>query len=83
VKTWTSLIALLNDERGHAQTLPGMLIAVAGAVLLGIGAAADDASWLAVTGGIVLALGLIAMQVSHHVAVDYGIYDRLETLEKK
>jgi hypothetical protein len=71
------------DETGHAQTLPGTLVAAVGAVLLGIGAAGDDLGWLAIVGGIVLAAGIAAVGALHHVFVDYDIYGRLEELEKK
>jgi hypothetical protein len=73
----------LSDERGHAQTLPGSLLTMVGAVLLGIGAAGDDLGWLAITGGIVLAAGIVGADVLHHVFVDYDIFGRLEKLEKK
>ena len=78
-----SVLRSINDERGHAQTLPGTLVAAVGAVLLGIGAAADDMGWLAITGGIMLAAGIAAVGALHHVFVDYDIYGRLEKLEKK
>ena len=71
-----------SDERGHAQTLPGTLIAGVGAIALGIGAASDDLGWLAITGGIVLALGIAIAGSLHHIFVDYDIYGRLEKLEK-
>ena len=77
------LIAWASDEHGHAQTLPGTLIAAVGAIALGIGAANDDLDWLAITGGIVLALGIAIAGSLHHIFVDYDIYGRLEKLEKK
>jgi hypothetical protein len=62
--------------------LPGLLVAAAGAVLLGIGAAGDDMGWLAVTGGIVLAIGIVAASVLNHMFVDYDVFARLDKLEK-
>jgi hypothetical protein len=79
----TKLIeALKAGEEGHAQTLPGLLTAAVGAILLGIGAA-NDTGWLAVAGGIVLALGLVLAQILHHTVIDYELYERLEAIEKK
>ena len=52
-----------------------------GAILLGIGAAADT-GWLSITGGIVLAVGLLAMLVINHMTVEYNIFGRLDKLEK-
>ena len=75
-------IQMLGSEGGHAMTLPGPLLAGAGAVLLGIGAA-NDSGALAIIGGIVLAVGLLAASVLAHAGVDYGIYGRIEELEKK
>jgi hypothetical protein len=59
------------------------LVAAVGAVLLGIGAAADDMGWLAITGGIVLAVGIVAEGLLAHMQVDYDIFGRLEKLEGK
>jgi len=73
---------MLNGEEGHAITLPGTLLSGAGAVLLGIGAA-NDSGALAIIGGIVLAVGLLVASVSTHMGVEYGIFSRLEELEKK
>jgi drug/metabolite transporter superfamily protein YnfA len=71
-----------KDEQGHAMLLPGSIIAAVGAVLLGIGAA-NDTGMLAVIGGIVIAVGLIADALLQHMIVDYDVYARLEKLEKK
>ena len=73
---------LSEGEGGHAPTLVGVLIGGVGAVLLGIGAAMDDAGALAVIGGIVLAVGLLAESVISHMAVDYDVFRRLDKLEK-
>ncbi len=77
------LNAIFRGEDGHAGTLPGVLAAAAGAVILGIGAAADDMGWLAIAGGIVLAVGLVGMALLDHMIVDYDMYARLEKLEGK
>jgi hypothetical protein len=71
-----------QGEEGHGKTLPGMLAAAAGAIILAIGAAGDT-GWLTITGGIVLAVGLIAMMVLNHMMVEYDILARLDALEKK
>jgi hypothetical protein len=57
------------------------LIAAAGAVLLGVGAA-NGAGALAVVGGIVLATGLVLTVLVHHVAIEWRIMERLDRLEK-
>lgn len=71
-----------RGEDGHAGPLPGMLAAAAGAVLLGIAAAAG-LGWLDIVGGIVLAVGIVASFLMNHVMVEYDIYARLESLEGK
>jgi len=76
------IIAALRDERGHAGPIPGTLVGAAGAVALGIGAA-NDTGWLAITGGIVLAVGLAVTLLLNHALVEYEFYRRLEDLEKK
>jgi hypothetical protein len=77
------MIAHLNREEGHAGPGLAMLVAAAGAVILGIGAAGDDLGWLAVVGGIVLAVGIAAESLLNHMQVDYDIFGRLEKLEGK
>ena len=77
------LNAILRGERGHAGTVPGFLGAAAGAVMLGIGAAGDDLGWLAIAGGIVLAVGIVATATLEHMIVDWDIFARLEKLEGK
>ena len=71
-----------KGEEGHAQTLPGMAVALAGAIALGIGAA-SDMGWLSIVGGVVLGVGVCALSVLEHMNIDYDIYARLEKLEKK
>jgi hypothetical protein len=70
-----------RGEEGHAGPAPGALLGAAGAILLGIGAAADT-GWLAIAGGIVLAVGIFAAMVLNHMTVEWDIYARLEKLEK-
>jgi hypothetical protein len=69
-------------ERGHAETLIEPVVSAVGAVLLAIGAAGGT-GWLAVVGGIVLAVGLVAMPVINHGTIEKGMYGRLDELEKK
>ena len=70
-----------DDERGHAVVGLLSLTAAIGAVILGIGVAADsDAA--AVIGGIVLGVGILAESTARHLTIDYDVYARLEKLEK-
>ncbi len=80
--TTTLATALAQPEAGHAKPVPAVLVGAAGAILLGIGAA-NDTGWLAVVGGIVAGVGMIAASVTHHVGVEYEFYRRLDALEKK
>lgn len=75
-------IAIVRSEAGHAQAAAVTLVPLAGAVVLGIGAAADSGV-TAIIGGIVLGLGIVATSVADHMGIDYDIYRRLEDLEKK
>lgn len=77
-----NLLRELNDESGHAITLPGTLAGMIGAVLLAVGAV-NDQNVLTIIGAVVLAVGLLAASLLQHVGVDYEIYDRLEKLEGK
>lgn len=70
------------DEHGHAMPAGAALLAGAGIVLLGIGAA-NDSGALAIIGGIVGGVGVLAASVLDHMKIDYDMYDRLEKLEKK
>ncbi len=72
---------IIRGEDGHAFPAMGALVGAVGAILLGIGAAGDT-GWLAVTGGIVLAVGVLAASVVNHMTVEYDIFGRLEKLEK-
>jgi hypothetical protein len=72
---------IIRGEDGHAFPAMGALVGAVGAILLGIGAAGDT-GWLSVTGGIVLAVGVLAASVVNHMTVEYDIFGRLEKLEK-
>ncbi len=74
--------AVQHGEEGHGMPLIGAVIGAVGAVVLAIGAA-NDTGALSIVGGIVLAVGLLATLVIQHMAVEYGIFDRLDKLEKK
>jgi tetrahydromethanopterin S-methyltransferase subunit D len=71
-----------HGEEGHGMPLVGALIGAVGAILLAIGAA-NNTGALAIVGGIVLAVGLFATLLIQHMTVEYGIFGRLEDLEKK
>ena len=73
---------MLSGEEGHAGPVPAALIAAAGAIVLGIGAA-NGTGWLAVVGGVLLAVGILATLVANHMTVEYDMYARLEVLEKR
>ncbi len=81
-RTKESLRVIHAGEEGHA--IPGVaaLAGAVGAILLGIGAA-NDSGALAIAGGIVAGVGFLAASLLEHVTVDYGLYDRIEKLEKK
>ena len=76
-----TILAALNSEEGHQLPFVGVLPAAAGAVLLGIGAA-NDTGWMAITGGIVLAIALVVTSLATHIGVEYDIFARLDKLEK-
>ncbi len=78
-----SIVTTINGEAGHGPTLAAPVVAAVGAVLLGIGAAGDDMGWLALTGGIVLAVGLVVLMVLNHGTIEKELYGRLDELEKK
>ena len=71
----------LNDESGHAEPYLGIFVAAAGLIALGIGAAGDDMGWLAITGGIVAAVGVVAAFAINHATVEKGMYGRLDKLD--
>ena len=72
---------LRDEEDGHiAVALPGLVAAI-GALALACGAA-EDISWVAYLGGVLVAVGIVASGVARHRTIDYEIYGRLEKLEK-
>ena len=72
--TW---VGALDAEEGHLESGLATVVAGIGAVALGIGAA-NDTGWLAVTGGIVAGLGIVAAGVLHHRTVDYELFRRTD-----
>ena len=79
-RTLTKIVS--EGEEGHAAPIPGALLGGAGAILLGIGAA-NDTGALAIAGGIVLAVGLMATLMLSHMTIKYGIFKRLDDIEKQ
>ncbi|MCH8901868.1 MAG: hypothetical protein IIC88_06170 [Chloroflexi bacterium] len=79
-RTLTKIVS--EGEEGHGAPLPAALLGGVGAVLLAIGAA-NDTDVLTIVGGIVLAVGLVAMQILNHITVEYGIFSRLDDIEKE
>ena len=79
-RTLTKIVS--EGEDGHAAPIPGALLGGAGAILLGIGAA-NDTGALAIAGGIVLAVGLMATLMLSHMTIEYGIFKRLDDIEKQ
>ncbi|MCS7294810.1 MAG: hypothetical protein RMK15_02575 [Chloroflexota bacterium] len=65
----------LQRESGHALPVLAALVAAAGAILLGIGAA-NDSGVLAIVGGIVAGVGVIAHELVRHVTIDYEFFRR-------
>ena len=77
-----ALLGMHRDEAGHAWSGGPALLGAIGMVALGIGAA-NDTGWLAITGGIVGAVGVLTGPVLHHTRFDWHTWKRLEDLEKK
>ncbi len=77
-----ALQRIRDDESGHIEAGVPSLIAAAGAIALGYGAAGES-DVAAVAGGFVLAVGIMAASIARHRAIDYDIYRRLDRLEKK
>ena len=72
---------MLQSEEGHAITVPGILLGGAGAIVLAVGAANDN-GLTTIIGGVVLAVGLLAASLLNHIGVEYGMFERLNKLEK-
>jgi hypothetical protein len=77
-----ALQAIHEDESGHAIPAVAALAGAIGAILLGIGAA-NDSGALAIAGGVIAGAGFLGAALLEHVTVDYGLYERIEKLEKK
>lgn len=71
-----------EEEAGHVAPVVGTLPAMAGAILLGIGAA-NGTGWLAVAGGIITAGGILVYETVRHLRSDWQILERLDRLEGK
>ncbi|GIW13477.1 MAG: hypothetical protein KatS3mg062_0916 [Tepidiforma sp.] len=78
----TAVRRVHEDEAGHVTSAVGALVAGAGAVLLGIGAA-NDTGWLAVAGGIVAGVGIVGWEVLRHYSIDQKLMGRLDRMESK
>ena len=76
-----NLRQLERSEEGHATPFFLSILAAAGAIALGIGAA-EDSSIVAIIGGVVLGVGVVAALLVNHMVVDYDIFRRLNDLEK-
>ena len=76
-----NLRQLERSEEGHATPFFLSILAAAGAIALGIGAA-EDSSIVAIIGGVVLAVGVVAAPLVNHMVVDYDTFRRLDDLEK-
>ena len=70
-----------DEEQGHVAIAVPSLVAGIGAIVLGIGAAADSGA-VDIIGGIILAVGVMGAGPVRHRGVDYEIYERLGKLEK-
>lgn len=64
-----------EGEAGHALPLVAAVLAAAGVVVLGIGAA-NDSGVMAIVGGIVAAVGVVAHELVRHVTIDYEFFRR-------
>jgi hypothetical protein len=69
-----------DEEEGHIGVGLASLVAAFGALALACGAA-EDISWVAYLGGVLLGLGIFAGGVARHRGIDYEVYSRLDKLE--
>ena len=69
---------LHRDEDGHGAVLLPNLGGALGAILLTVGAAANE-DGLTIAGGIVLAAAIVLSGVARHILIDYEIYARLDS----
>ena len=77
-----TLKAVHESEEGHAKPFGGALISGVGMILMGIGAA-NGTGWLAVVGGIVGGVGLLAYDYLHHSTLDAEFFKRTDDLMGK
>ncbi|MEP6872115.1 MAG: hypothetical protein ABI939_09755, partial [Anaerolineaceae bacterium] len=77
-----SASSIHENEDGHITPALGSVFAGIGAVVLGIGSANDNGA-MAVTGGIVLAIGILAYTLIHHRMIDRGIFQDIDKLNGK
>jgi hypothetical protein len=71
-----------TEEDGHAGPFLASVVAGVGAILLAIGAAAGT-GWLAIVGGIVLAVGFVGYDTVHHFMLDRDFYGRIDELSDR
>lgn len=71
-----------ENEEGHVWAGGPALLGAIGAILLGVGAA-NDTGWLAITGGVVAAVGIMGGTLLRHREFDYEMWTRVDKLEKK
>lgn len=64
-----------QGESGHALPTLAALVAAAGAVVLGFGAA-NDSGAMAIIGGIAAGAGILAYGLAHHVVIDWELFRR-------
>ena len=76
------LAAIDGGEEGHVAPAVGSIAAAVGAVVLAIGSA-NDSGGLAIVGGIVLGVGILAHSVLHHRQIDYGVFRDIDGLKGK
>ena len=77
----TAFSRIRDDERGHVIVAVPSLVAAVGAIVLGVGAAADS-DWAAIVGGVVLGVGIFLTGLARHRGIDYDVWMRLDKLEK-
>ncbi len=75
-------MSIHENEDGHVAPALGSLVAAVGAIVLGIGSA-NDSGALAITGGIVLAVGVLFYTAMHHRLIDYGNFRAIDKLNGK
>lgn len=74
------ILETIEGEGGHVSVAGASIIAGAGAIALGIGAASDT-GWLAIVGGIVAGLGFVAYDGVRHTVLDKEFFRRTDKLQ--